>query len=105
MIALRRKLLPTLALFAGAFTLACGSDDPASPPTAETPTNLVVTSSSATSAHITFEGHAGDVSYVVERASGASGGTFASVATPSAPTSGTAVSADDNGLTANTTYR
>ena len=105
MIALRRKLLPTLALCAGALTAACGSDDPASPPVAETPSNLVVTSPSTTSAHITFDGHTGDVSYVVERAAGASGGTFASVATPSAPTSGTTVSLDDNGLTANTTYR
>jgi len=104
MIASRRKLLPTLALLVGALTMAC-SDDTTSPPVAETPTNLTVTSTSPTSTHITFEGHAGDVSYVVERAPGASGGTFASIATPTAPASGTTVSLDDNNLTANTVYR
>ena len=101
----RRRWIPAVALLAGALATACGGDDPTQPPVAVTPTNLTVNSTGATSANITFQGHAGDDSYVVERATGATGNTFTSIATPAAPTSGTTVSIDDNALAANTTYR
>jgi hypothetical protein len=101
----RRRWIPAVALLAGALATACGSDNPAEPPVAVTPTNLTINSTGATSANITFQGHAGDDSYIIERATGATGGTFTSIATPAAPASGTTVSVDDNALSANTTYR
>ncbi|MEO6528169.1 MAG: fibronectin type III domain-containing protein, partial [Gemmatimonadaceae bacterium] len=84
---------------------ACGSDSNGgtAPIVVPVPTSVAAVASGSRAAKITFTGQAGDNSYVVHRAEGASGGTFAQVGTVAA--SGTALSYDDAGLTPGATYR
>ncbi len=79
---------------------ACSSDEgPTGSDTPATPSGLAVTATSSVAARITFNAVTGATSYVVERAEGATGGTFASVGTPAGTTF------DDSGLTPLATYR
>jgi hypothetical protein len=78
---------------------ACGDGDNTGPGTISPPATVSVQASSATTADVTFSSVVGATSYIVERAPGASGGTFAQVGTP-------AVSPfSDTGLDPTTTYR
>jgi len=54
---------------------------------------------------VTFQSRAGDNSFNIERAEGASGGTFAAAGTVQAPATPGTVTFTDNGLAVNTTYR
>jgi hypothetical protein len=54
---------------------------------------------------VTFQSRSGDNSFNIERAEGATGGTFAQVGTAAAPATPGTVTYTDNGLTINTTYR
>jgi hypothetical protein len=54
---------------------------------------------------VTFQSRSGDNSYNVERAAGATGGTFAQVGTQQAPATVGTVTFTDQGLALNTTYR
>src|SRR5215213_5157673 len=90
------------AMVAVALTVACGSDsvtDPGPQPVL----GLAATPKGATSISLSFTGTAGDESYSVERATGATG-TFASAGSISAPPSGGTVTWDDTGLTGSTLY-
>jgi hypothetical protein len=103
----QRKLSMTLSsrsrfgLLAGAALLAtaCGEETTTEPTDPTPPTGVTVTAVSAVAARVNFTAVAGASSYVVERAPGASGGTFAQVGTPTAPPF------DDTGLTPQATYR
>ncbi|MGZ8492166.1 MAG: fibronectin type III domain-containing protein [Gemmatirosa sp.] len=95
---LRSRSLPRTLLLAWPLLLtvpalaACGSDDDdhgglTQPPAGPTPpTNLVAQATSATAARLTFNAVTGATSYVVQRAAGATGGTFAQVGTSTTPT-------------------
>lgn len=95
---LRSRLLVLTA--AALITSAC-SDDPVSPPdpTVNPPSGVTVTAVSSTTARVAFTAVSGATGYVIERASGATGGTFAEVGTPSTPPF------DDTGLTPLSVYR
>ncbi len=95
---LRSRLLVLAA--AALITSAC-SEDPVSPPdtTVNPPTGVTVTAVSSVAARVAFTAVSGATGYVVERATGATGGTFAEVGTPSAPPF------DDTGLTPLGVYR
>jgi hypothetical protein len=85
---------------------ACGSDSSSGgtdPVVVPVPTGVTVAASGSRAAKVSFTGQSGDNSYVVQRADGASGGTFAQVGTMAA--SGTVLTYDDNGLTPGATYR
>jgi mannan endo-1,4-beta-mannosidase len=80
------------------FTNCGGGPGPVDPPAA--PTGLTVTGSTANSVSLSWTASAGATSYQVQRATGATGGTFASVGT----VSGTSF-VNNTGVAANTTYR
>jgi len=91
------------AMAAMTLVAACGSDsvtDPGPQPVL----GLAATPKGATSIQLSFNGTAGDASYSVERATGASG-TFASATSVSAPATGGSVTWTDTGLVASTLYR
>ncbi len=77
----------------------CGGDDTTGPGVVNPPATVTAQASTSTTADVTFTPVIGATSYIVERAPGASGGTFAQVGTP------TASPFSDTGLEPNTTYR
>ncbi|HUQ82835.1 MAG TPA: fibronectin type III domain-containing protein [Gemmatimonadaceae bacterium] len=103
------RKLSALTLAMATFALAaCSSDDDPTentvPPVlgAQAGPNPAATTSSII---VTFQSRAGDNSFNIERAEGATGGTFAPVGTVQAPAAPGAVSYTDNGLKLNTTYQ
>ncbi|MHB1328157.1 MAG: hypothetical protein ACYC2K_08145, partial [Gemmatimonadales bacterium] len=96
---LRSRLLVLAA--AALITTACGEEDPVGPPdtTVNPPTGVTVTAVSSVAARVAFTAVSGATGYVVERAAGATGGTFAQVGTPTAPPF------DDTGLSPLGVYR
>jgi hypothetical protein len=85
-----------------AVAVAC-SDDPAEPPVLP-PLGVQVTASGISSVNVQFTSAAGDNSYEIERAEGASG-AFALSASVPAPTPAGSVTYADTGLKVNTLYR
>ncbi len=79
---------------------ACGSDGPAAP-TDLPPTSAAVTAPSATTARVTWSRVSDATNYVVQRAVGASGGTFATVS----PATQTDTVLVDTGLEPSAVYR
>jgi hypothetical protein len=102
------RKLSALTLAMATFALAaCSDDDPTEntvPPVlgAQAAPNPAATTSSIV---VTFQSRAGDNSFNIERAEGATGGTFAQVGTVPAPATPGAVSYTDTGLKLNTTYQ
>ena len=90
-----------LGLLAAATVLgaACGTDTPVEPTNPNPPAGVTVTAVSAVAARVAFTAVSGASGYLVERADGATGGTFAQVGTPTAPPF------DDAGLNPTATYR
>ena len=78
---------------------ACGDDDPVDPTPPNPPTNLTVTGQTSTSARVNFNVVSGASGYIIERAPGATGGTFVVLDTVTAPPF------NDTGLTPLATYR
>lgn len=89
------------AVAALGFTIAgCGDDDPPTGNnTPNPPTGVTITATSSTTLRVAFTGVSGATGYVIERAQGATGGTFVAVDTV------TASPFDDSSLTPSTTYR
>jgi hypothetical protein len=104
MIQLTRKARRATLLALAAGVVACGSDGPTETGV-QPPTGVQVTATGASSVRITFTGRAGDASYVIERARVGTTTTFAAIATVPAPAGGGAVTFDDVGLEANTSYQ
>jgi hypothetical protein len=84
--------------FAAVGMIACSDDDPVEPTELAAPT-ATAAAQSPTSIAVSWNAVTGATGYIVERAEGATGGTFAQVGTP------TGTSHTDTGLTPNTTYR
>src|SRR6476469_10149769 len=103
----RRLCATTLAIAALAIG-ACNNDDNGSNNTVpvvvgvQAAPNPAATTSSVI---VTFQSRAGDNSFNIERAEGASGGTFAAAGTVQAPATPGTVTFTDDGLAVNTTYR
>lgn len=76
---------------------ACGDDG--GPDTLGTPTNVMATAQSPSRIRVTWGAVSGAQSYLIERATGATGGTFAEVGTA------TTTTFDDSGLNPSSTYR
>jgi hypothetical protein len=87
-----------------ATVLLLGACTDSTDPGPQPPGDVAVTSTGATSARVTFTGRSGD-QYVIQRATGVTSTDFAPVSTVPGPTTGTAVTYDDAGLLASTTYR
>ena len=98
-----RRALSAVAVAVSFVTVACGSDN-TGPATVSPLVGVTATAKTSSSIQLTFNGAAGDASYDVERAEGATG-TFAAATTITAPSSGGAVTYTDNSLKANTLYR
>jgi len=105
---LPQRRLSALTFAMAAITVAaCNDDNPtdntvpvvvgvqAAPNPAATTSSVIVT----------FQSRAGDNSFNIERAEGASGSTFAAAGTVQAPATPGTVTFTDNGLAVNTTYR
>jgi hypothetical protein len=97
----------TLAMATFALAACSGDDNPTEntvPPVlgAQAAPNPAASTSSIV---VTFQSRSGDNSFNIERAEGATGGTFAQVGTVPAPATPGAVTYTDNGLKLNTTYR
>jgi hypothetical protein len=94
-----RWSIATLTALSFAFS-ACGDDDPPTGNnTPNPPTNVAVAATSSTSLRVTFTGVTGATGYVIERAQGATGGTYTAIDTVAASPF------DDTNLTPSTTYR
>ncbi|HEX9755218.1 MAG TPA: fibronectin type III domain-containing protein, partial [Gemmatimonadales bacterium] len=90
----RRLCTLAFVLFA-----ACGDDGTQPPPNLEAPTGVTAQATSATTAQVSWAAVTGAVTYTIQRAQGASGGTFLTVG------SSATTSFDDSGLNAETQYR
>ncbi|MEJ7812032.1 MAG: fibronectin type III domain-containing protein, partial [Gemmatimonadaceae bacterium] len=101
-----RKLMLAAAL-AVVTLAACGDDDNGGTgPSVAPPANVTVTASTSTRATITFNTVSGASSYLIERASGATGTSFVTAGSVQQPASGTTVTFDDPAvLEAGATYR
>src|SRR5258705_13749949 len=102
------RRLSALTLAMATFALAaCSSDDD---PTENTVPPVLGAQAapgtpSTSTIVVTFQSRAGDNSFNIERAEGATSGTFAQVGTAQAPAAPGTVTYTDNGLKLNTTYR
>lgn len=83
---------------------ACGSDNSPTGPTASPPIGVTATAISTSSIKLTWTSHAGDNSYIIQRAEGASG-SFTQAGTLPAPATPGQVEFNDSGLNVNTLYR
>ena len=101
---LTRRARLAAAIAVTLVTAACGSDTPVAPVVPNQIIGASVTSKNSSSAVLTFTSVAGDASYDIERAEGATG-TFAAVTNIPAPTTAALQTYTDNGLKANTLYR
>jgi Fibronectin type III domain len=90
-----------ISLIASSLLLSACSDDDPTGPTDLPPTNAVVTAPSATTARVTWSRVSDATNYVVQRAVGASGGTFATVS----PATQTDTVLVDTGLEPSAVYR
>jgi hypothetical protein len=100
------RKLSALTLAMSTFALAaCGNDDDPTGNAVPPILGVQATAASTTSITVTFQSRSGDNSYTIERAPGATGGSFAQVGTAPAPAAVGTVTYTDNGLTLNTTYR
>jgi hypothetical protein len=90
--------LAALALFA----LACNNDDITGPPQ---PLGVTATATGNATVNVAWTSVAGDSSYTIERAPGATGGTFVEVGSVVAPATVGPVKFTDTGLSTTSTYR
>ena len=105
---LPQRRLSALTFAVAAITVAaCNDDNPT-----DTTVPVVVgvqampnPAATTSSVIVTFQSRAGDNRFDIERAEGATGGTFAAAGTAPAPATPGTVTFTDNGLKINTTYR
>src|SRR5688500_17905603 len=100
----RRLAATTLLLTAGLFA-ACDDDEPTGNGKPPQILGVQATATGPTAVRVTFNSRAGDNSFIIERAQGATSTSFSQAGTAQAPASPGAVNFDDTGLTANTDYQ
>jgi hypothetical protein len=101
---LRCRALGALTVVAILATVGCGSDEPTAPVPPNAPIGVSAVAKSTSTVLISFNSTAGDASYDIERAEGASG-TFTAVTNVAAPAGAGAVTYTDQNLKVNTQYR
>ena len=101
---LTRRALSAGVVAASLVTMACGSDATTAPVAPNPIVGVAVTAKSISTVMVSFTSNAGDASYDIERAEGATG-TFAAITNIPAPTTAGILTYADNGLKANTQYR
>ena len=101
---LTRRIAAGSTLAAVVVAAACGSDSSPTGPTALPVIGVTGTALSTSSIKLTWTSHAGDNSYIVQRAEGAAG-TFSQAGTVRAPATTGQVEFTDTGLKVNTMYR
>lgn len=101
---LSRWTLAVTAVLAGSILSGCSSDSATAPSAPNPILGLLATAKSSSSVQYSFNSVAGDGSYLVERAEGATG-TFATDTTITAPASATPIAVTRGGLKASTVYR
>ena len=99
-----RRFAAVSLLTVASFAAACGSDDSPTAPTATAVIGVTTEALSSSSVKISFTSKAGDHSYNIERAEGATG-TFSQVTSVAAPSTAGPVSYTDTQLKAATAYR
>jgi hypothetical protein len=99
------KLAATSLLMAAVFLTACDDDDPTGSGKPPQILGVQATANGPTSVRVTFNSRAGDNSFIVERAEGATSPSFTVAGTAQAPATPGAVNYDDTGLKANTDYQ
>lgn len=99
-----RWALTASAVVAGSILSGCKSDSTTAPVAPNPILGLTATAKSSSSVQYGFTSVAGDGSYLVERAEGATG-TFAADTTITAPLTATPIAVTRSGLKFNTTYR
>jgi len=99
--ALKRRIFTLGIGLSVGLLAACGDDDPTGPVVEAPPVpgGIAASATGPNTVQLSWTASSGATGYVVERAQGATGGTFAQIATPSS------TSYSDAGLTASTTYR
>ena len=105
---LPQRRLSALTLAIAAIAVAACNDDNSTGTTVPVLVGVQAApnpAASTSSVILTFQSRSGDNSYNIERAEGATGGTFAAAGTAPAPATPGTVTFTDNGLTVNTTYR
>jgi hypothetical protein len=100
-----RLLRASLACAALAFAGCSDDDDPVAPVAPNPPLGVTATATSSSSIRVSFSTAAGINSYNIERAAGATGGTFAQIGTVPAPTTPGTVTYDDTGLAVQSPFR
>ena len=101
---LTRRIAAGSTVAAVVVAAACGSDSSPTGPTALPVIGVTGTALSTSAIKLTWTSHAGDNSYIVQRAEGASG-TFGAAGTIGAPATVGQVAFTDTGLKVNTMYR
>jgi hypothetical protein len=99
-----RRALTAVTVAVALASSACGSDSATAPVAPNPIVGVSAAAMNTTTAVVTFNSNAGDASYDIERAEGASG-TFSALTTVTAPTTPGQVKYTDAGLKANTLYR
>jgi hypothetical protein len=102
-----RKLSALTIAMATFVFVGCNDDDPTQPavPPVLGASAVANPAASTNSIVVTFQSRAGDNSFSIERAEGATGGTFAAAGSVQAPATPGTVTFTDNGLDVNTTYQ
>ena len=100
-----RRLAATALLFSAALLAACDDDEPTGNGKPPQVLGVQVSATGPTSIRVTFNSRAGDNSFVIQRAEGATSTSFADAGTVQAPATPGAVNFDDTGLKANTDYQ
>ena len=99
-----KRILSAFVALSALGIAACSSDNGSTAPVITPPLGVQATATGINSIRVVFNGTAGDNSYEVERAEGATG-AFALATTVTAPAAGGQVTYDDTGLKVQTQYR
>jgi hypothetical protein len=101
-----RSFAASSLLLAGVLSAAaCDDDDPTGNGKPPQLLGVQATANGPTSVRVTFNSRAGDNSFIIQRAEGATSTSFTDAGTAQAPATPGAVTFDDTGLKANTDYQ
>src|SRR5688572_16736230 len=100
-----RRIAATSLLLSAAMFSACDDDEPTGNGKPPQVLGVQAAATGPTTVRVSFNSRAGDNSFIIERAQGATGTSFAPAGTAQAPATPGTVNFDDTGLIANTDYQ